>query len=135
MPEADDVRYLPITVIKPADGCTVKRLSAAHQIARQRRQPVEIVVRKVKLDRDVLALGRPRLGKTGRSTERPFFFSGINLFEPLHALVKFAGTRPEIVGASTGDHVAVGVGVPRGAAANQCEHHADDGDDALCRSQ
>ena len=75
----------------------------AHQIARQRRQPTEIVVRKAKLD---------------CSTERPFFFSSINFLEPLHALIEFAGARLEIVGASTGDHVAVGVGVPRGAAAN-----------------
>jgi hypothetical protein len=36
----------------------------AHQIARQRRQPAEIVVRKAKLDGDVLALKQPRLGKT-----------------------------------------------------------------------
>lgn len=72
------IGYLPIADIKPADGCTVKRLSV----------------------------------------QRPFSFSGINFLEPLHALIEFAGARLEIVGASTGNHVAVGVGVPRGAAAN-----------------
>jgi hypothetical protein len=76
-----NIGYWPIADIKPADGCTVKRLLA-------------------------------------RSTERPFFLSGINFLEPLHALIEFAGARLEIVGASTGNHVAVGAGVPRGAAAN-----------------
>ena len=39
------------------------RHPATHQICRQRWQPAEIVVRKAKLDGDVLALDEPRLGK------------------------------------------------------------------------